>query len=177
MKKIFIILIVASSCQKLKPESVSISDYPDYEELMIDQVELLANTKIRKEVWLDGKSEIQVLSMDSTSWMKELSFLKEINPNRPEYAGAFEKVEDQLNQTLVLKEGEKGALKKTTFSKDASYFLQINATFHEDKDLYIHHREIALAFENGVLNSLHIAGYQKMMFKDTVKFRIALTVN
>lgn len=172
---VFLLLAIAG-CQKLKPDSVQIPEYPDYEALMEDQVELLRNKKMRKEVWLDGKSEIQVLNMDSTSWAKELSFLKEINPNQPEYVGAFEKVGDDISQTLTLSPGEKGTLKKTTFSRDTEGFSQISATFHEDKDIYIHHREIDLKFENGILKSLKVDGYQKIMFKDTTRFRIALEV-
>ena len=169
-------LLAVAGCQKLRPDSVQIPEYPDYETLMKDQVELLRNKKMRKEVWLDGKSEIQVLNMDSAKWAKELSFLKEINPNQPEYVGAFEKVEDEKSQTLTLASGEKGALKKTTFSRDAESFSQISATFHENKDIYIHHREIDLRFEDGILKSLKIDGYQKIVFKDTVKFRVALEV-
>lgn len=172
-----LILLILTGCQKLKPSEVRIPEYPDYSVLLSDQVALLGKQQVKKEVWLDGKSEIRVIKMDSASWTQELSFLKEINPNQPEYVGAFQKSGDELNQTLTLVVGENGALKKTSYSKSDIGYQQINAIFHEDKDVYIHHREIELKFQNGLLSSLQIDGYQKMMFKDTVKFRIKLQTN
>ena len=173
-----IVLIVALvSCQRLKPESVQIPEYPDYATLMAEQVELLRNRDVKKEVWLEDKSEVKVLDMDSASWAEELSFLKEINPSQPEYIGAFEKSGDDLSQTLTLSVGEKGALKQTTYSRTENSFSRIKATFHEDKDVYIHHRDIEMSFKEGVLDALQIDGYQKMMFNDTVRFRISLEVN
>ncbi|MEP1034003.1 hypothetical protein [Ekhidna sp.] len=176
--KIFAVLLIAlTGCQKFKPSEVTIPEYPDYSALMVEQVEFLRNSGARKEVWLDGKSEVRVLNMDSTTWSEELAFLKEVNPNQPEYVGAFEKSGDEFSQTLTLVAGENGALKRTTFSKSDIGYQKINATFHEDKDVYIHHREIELNFQNGLLRSLQIDGYQKMMFKDTVRFRIQISVN
>ncbi|MEO1255463.1 MAG: hypothetical protein AAFY41_11360, partial [Bacteroidota bacterium] len=66
-------------------------------------------------------------------------------------------------------------LKKLTFSM--LHFQEIKASFHEDKDVYIHHREISLKFSDGLLSSYQIDGYQKMMFKDTVRFKIAGIIN
>lgn len=174
---VFGVLVIVTGCQQLKPESVSIPDYPDYGRLMEDQIELLRNSRTKKEVWLDGRSEVKVMNMDSAKWEKELSFLKEINPNQPEYVGAFEKTGDELNQTLSLASGERGALKQTSYSRSDEGFNNISAIFHEDKDVYVHHREISLNFKDGILESLNIDGYQKMMFNDTVRFRINLEVN
>ncbi len=179
MKKLGIIAcwIAFVGCQNLRPDAVRIPEYPDFEDLINEQVELLKSNRAKKEVWLDGKSEVQILSMDSTKWQKELSFLKEINPNQPRYVGAFNKSGDELNQTLTLAEGENGALKKLSFSRDVNGFEKILASFHEDKDVYVHHREIEIRFEDGKVYSLRIDGYQKIMFKDTVRFRIVIGVN
>lgn len=170
-------LIVLSGCQMLSPDSIQVPEYPDYETVMLNQSDALRNHDAKKRVWLDGKSETKVLKMDSTKWAKELSFLKEINPNQSEYIGAFQKSGDEFNQTLTLAAGESGSLKKTSFSKSDIGYEKISATFHEDKDVYIHHREIELNFENGLISSLQINGYQKMMFKDTVRFRISILLN
>lgn len=178
MKKLFILLLITLiSCQQLKPDTVRIPEYPDYAELMKDQVLLLGNRKIRKRVVLEGISEMQDLTMDSARWAKELAFLKEINPNQPEYVGAFEKSGDEINQILTLAAGENGALKMTSFSKSNAGFDQIYAVFHEDKDVYIHHKEMELSFVDGLLNNIQIDGYQKMMFKDTIRFRIEVEVD
>ncbi len=167
-----ILLVALAGCQKLKPESVSIPEYPDFEVLMQEQVAALGNTKIKKTVWLEGQSEVKVQDMDSSRWAEELSFMKEINPNQPEYVGAFEKSREGDLQVLTLGENESGPLKKVRYTKKGDGFERIHATFHEDKDVYVHHRDIKLSFEKGKLSSLNIDGYQKMMFKDTVRFRI-----
>lgn len=171
------LLLVLVSCQKLKPESVQIPEYPDLKSLMNDQVKLLGKGRIKKEVWLDGRSEVRIIEMDSTKWADELSFLKEINPNQPEYVGSFEKSADGQNQILTLSPNENGAIKKISISKSDAGYQQVIATFHEDKDVYVHHREIEMTFEKGMLNSLKIDGYQKMMFKDTVRFRVKVIID
>lgn len=175
--KIVVLLLVLASCQKLKPESVSIPEYPDFENLIKKQADLLGNTRIKKTVRLEGQREIQVLDMDSAKWVDELSFLKEINPNQPEYVGAFTKETDGNQTLLTLGPDEKGELKKVSYVKIGDIYSAINATFHEDKDVYVHHRDINVTFRNGLIQSVEINGYQKMMLKDTVRFGIALEVN
>lgn len=155
---------------------MSIPEYPDFEELMNNQASLLGKSRIKKTVWLEGQSEAKVLEMDSTRWAEELSFLEEINPNQTEYIGAFKKSEEENYQVLTLGAEEKGELKSVRFAKRESNYQSIGAVFHEDKDVYVHHRDIEMNFEEGVLNSFSIDGYQKMMFKDTVRFRIQVKV-
>ena len=171
-----LLILILLGCQKLKPESVSIPEYPDFEELMTQQVEILGQTKIKKVVWLEGQSEVQEMTMDSANWAKELSFLKEINPNQPEYVGAFEKSTEDNYQILTLGPDERGALKQVKYTYTEGEYHSILATFHEDKDVYVHHRDIEMNFEKGILNSLSIDGYQKMMLKDTVRFGINVNV-
>ena len=171
------LLAALVSCQKLKPESVSIPEYPDFETLIKTQADQLGNTRIKKTVRLEGRREIQILDMDSAKWAEELSFLKEINPNQPEYVGAFIKETDGNKTLLTLGADEKGELKKVSYVKIGDIYSTLNATFHEDKDVYVHHRDINITFQDGLIQSVEINGYQKMMFRDTVRFGIALEVN
>ncbi len=168
-----LLLLVSSGCQKLKPESVIIQSYPDLELLMLEQVDLLHGKTVEKTVMLGEESEFNSLRFDSTSWMSELSFLKEINPNQPEYVGAFLKSEEGSEVSLELAEGENGVLKSLIYSKSADQFQYIKASFHEDKDIYSHHREVSMRFTDGLLQSYEINGYQKMMLNDTVRFKIS----
>jgi len=161
------------SCQKLKPETVNISEYPDFEKLMEFQIEQLAGSKIKKQVSLDGKQEEQILELDSANWVKELSFMKEINPNQAEYIGAFEQSQASNLNTLTLKPEENGLLKSVRYEQLKNQFNWIEVTFHEDKDIYVHHRDIRLSFKEGILRSLQIDGYQYMMYGDTVRFSIS----
>jgi hypothetical protein len=177
VNRFFILLIVLFGCEKLKPESVNIPDYPNLEETFNQQIQLLGTKKLTKEVWLDGKSESKIIEMDSILWKKELSFLKEINPNTPEYVGAFEKLEDEFGTQLTLMPDEKGELKKLTYVLDTKKYVLIKATIHEEREVYVHHREFNVTFENGLLKSYRISGYQKIMLKDTIEFRITGEVN
>lgn len=178
--KILLGLIAISffSCEKLKPESVKIPDYPDLEQVFNEQVQLLRKRSLNKEVWLDGKSESKLLEMDSILWKKELSFLKEINPNTPEYVGAFERssIINKNEIHLILNSDEKGELKKFSYTLEEETYSTIKATIHEDKEVYSHHREFDLSFEKGLLKSYEINGYQKIVLKDTIAFRIKGTL-
>ncbi|WP_425389729.1 hypothetical protein [Ekhidna sp.] len=170
----FLILILLG-CQKLKPEDVEIPEYPNFEELIKQQVPLLGKTTIKKTVSLEGQSEEQVVQMDTTKWKNELDFLKEINPNQPEYIGAFTKEQNGNQTVLTLGPEEKGELKNVRYVKIGDIYSAINATFHEDKDVYVHHRDISIDFRDGLIQSIEINGYQKMMFKDTVRFGISIS--
>lgn len=172
MKKIFVILLVVFGCEKLKPESVNIPDYPDLEQVFNDQVKKLDTASLKKSVWLDGKEENKTLVMDTVLWKKELSFLKEINPNTPEYVGAFEKSENEIRTQLTLMSTEKGKLKVLSYALEGINYSTIKATIHEEKEVYSHHREIDVQFENGLLTSYQISGFQKIVLKDTIEFRI-----
>lgn len=162
-----------AGCQKLKPESVHIASFPDLKVLRDLQADLLEGKSVEKTVTLGDESEFNQLKFDSTEWGKELDFLEEINPNQREYIGAFSKSETGSSINLKLNKGEKGALKSLTYSIINKQYQYINASLHENKDVYIHHREIAMKFKDGLLSSYKIDGYQKMLFKDTVRFGIS----
>lgn len=165
-------ILMVSACNRMKPDQIAISKYPEIDNLFQNQADLLVGKKLRKEVWLEEESEEQVLTMDSASWEKELSFLEEINPNQPEYVGAFGESSDQGKLMLTLDVGERGVLKMLEF-ESTDEISSIKATIHEDKDVYVHHREIELKFSNQILSSYSIEGYQKIMLKDTVRFKIS----
>ena len=137
---LLILTTFISGCQKLKPESVAIREYPDLKQLMIDQADLLDGRSVEKTVSLDAEKEVNQLVLDSAKWIKELDFLEEINPNQPEYVGSFEKTVEGGEISLLLKEAEKSELKSLVYSLSGDQFQYIKASFHEDKDVYIHHR-------------------------------------
>ncbi len=155
----------------MKPNVIEVASYPEVDQLLTNQISLLDGNDLNKEVWLDGKTESKQLQMDSAGWNDELSFLKEINPNQTEYVGAFEESETGNSLVLKLQEGEKGSL--TYFSRTSDdALLSITATIHEDKDVYIHHKEVEVNLVNGKIIDYQIIGYQKILLKDTIRFRI-----
>jgi len=161
-----------AGCQKLKPESVSIPNYPDLNQLYKDQIQKLNSRGLIKEVSLDAQNEKHTFQMDTTRWAKELSFFEEIDPNQPQYVGVFEVIENEDQIELTLKKGEKGMLQYLIISKSEDGFKSIDAIWHEEKDVYIYYQEIQVSFRNNLMDNFEIRGYQKMMFKDTVRFSI-----
>jgi hypothetical protein len=166
------LLLILVSCQNFKPDSINVQTYPEIDTVLKSQIELLQNSNLQKEVWLNGEGELQELKMDSLGWVKELSFLDEINPNLPEYVGAFDVIETDTLLVLKLGEKESGSLTEFARAKHNDEISYLIATIHEDKDIYIHHKKIYIAFIQNKLSEYYINGYQKILYKDSITFRI-----
>ena len=171
-------LILASfGCQNLRPEEIALPNYPDLGEVYTSQYRLLGKLSLQKEISLEQEIEASTFEMDSAKWKKELAFLKEINPRKPEYVGIYRVEKQENKQVLRLAEGENSILKIVRIEYLADDFLTVEATIHEDKDVYVHHRDIKVSFSDGVIDSWKINGYQKIMLKDTIRFAISGKVN
>ena len=166
-----LLILFISGCGNLKPDAIQVASYPEIEKLLSGQIPLLESRELQKEVWLDGETELRQLTPDSATWAQELSFLKEINPNQSGYVGAFDKSEDDRSLLLKLQEGEKGSL--TYFSYTSTNdLISITATIHEDKDVYVHHKEVVVNLAEDKIKDYQITGYQKILLKDTIRFKI-----
>ncbi|MDE0470795.1 MAG: hypothetical protein OXH57_02545, partial [Ekhidna sp.] len=75
-----LLVILIASCQKLRPDSVAVPNYPDINKIYTNQIQQLHNKHLIKEISLDFKNETDTSLMDSTDWKDELSFLAEIDP-------------------------------------------------------------------------------------------------
>lgn len=168
----FLVMTLFVSCSQSNREQVMTSmPYSSLGETLKSQYDR-SNLQVEKRVKLDDKEETKVLSMDSIKWGKEISFLDEINPNRPEYVGAFVETIDPSKMQLKLKAEEKGALKQLIVEKNGEEIKRIVATIYEDKEIYSHKREVSIAFRDNLISKYLISGYQKMLFKDTIYFEI-----
>ena len=167
-----LLVILITSCQQLRPDSVAVPNYPDVNQIYTDQIQKLHNKRLIKEISLDFKNETDTFLMDSTDWKNELSFLAEIDPNQPEYVGVFDVSERNEVISLNLKEGENGILKKLVITISGDDDQSISAVTDEGKDIYTHHREFRVQFDSGLIRFYEISGYQKMILKDTVWFGI-----
>lgn len=166
-------MILAFGCQGLRPDAVDITSFSQVDQLFQNQVLGLSGKELEKEVWLDGSKEIKLLKLDSSGWAKELSFLGEIDPNQPEYVGAFEVEESDQEVNLRLRSEERSALRKFSYQVQSEEITTVDAIIHEDKDVFVYHKEILLNFEGGLLRQYRIEGFQKILTKDTIKFRIS----
>ena len=179
LQKLTISLILAGfvCCQNLQPDSIELPEYPDLGRLLIEQCNKLQDRSMTKEVMLGGETETLTLTIDSIRWKKELSFLEEINPRKPEYVGVYEVTEDANELTLKLGNGEKAVLKWLSIQSDETGNKKISATIHESKEIFTHHREVELTLSDGLISEWRIDGYHKMLISDTVRFRIIGSVN
>ena len=159
----------------LRPEAVNVTTYPEVDRLLSNH-QSAKKIQLKKEVMLDGDSEIQTVEMDSLQWQKELSFLKELNPNQAAYIGAFEEIQKEDDLLLKLKTGEKGILKSLRIRKVDEQLTELHATIHEDKDIFTHHRDVSVIFEDESISSFQIKGFQKILLKDTIRFEIVAEV-
>ena len=160
-----------SNCGGLTPTVVEVSSYTEVDSLLSRQYHKVG-ARLEKVVQLGKERESKTLDMDSVGWKKELAFLEEINPNRPEYVGAFIEESSANSLSLTLKPEEKGSLKKLSYVKESGYIISLQATVHENKDVYVHHKEIKIQFNNGVITSYQVHGYQKTLIKDSTFFSV-----
>ena len=116
---------------------------------------------------------MQVFDVDSSLLARELEFLEELNPNAPEYVGAFDEDQSIVHLTLQLKEGESGSLVYFRSDKSANQTQSIEATIHEEKDIFTHHREVKVNFFKGAVTGYDVSGYQKIIQRDTIRFKIS----
>lgn len=176
MRYLNALFMLIFSCAQVDQEKVLDSYYPKVDTLIKSQFDRGYPVSLSKIVSLDGKSEQQNLSLDSAGWAKELVFLSEINPNHPAYIGTFSENKMDNFLSLKLNPDEKGAL--TLFSLETGKNIQtINATIHENKEVYIHHKDIKVTFREGVITSYEIDGYQKIVLKDSIFFTIKAMIN
>ena len=173
---VIILGICLVSCQKLRPEKINVSEYPDLSSIYVDQYKLLHNETVQKEVWLNGDYESKVIPMDSARWKEELLFLKEIDPSKPELVGVFEKTENKKGILLLVKNGEKSSLRRLGISYEGGLTTSINAIIHEQKEVFTYYHEIQVKFSEGIINQWQIKGYQSMMLSDTVNFELSARV-
>jgi hypothetical protein len=167
---LIIIGVVLVSCQ---PNELRVSEYADLQSYFETQRTPL---KIKKEVWLDNQAEKMTLNPTDEEWEKELAIFKEIDPQLSDYTGAFIEEINGDQTTLTLKEGENGSLKKASFMINDGQVTSIKAEVHEDKQVYIHHKSIQVLFRDNNIKTYRVDGYQKMLFKDTVFFKIRAIV-
>lgn len=173
MQRVAILLFfVLWGCSGLEPEQPDQLPFPEVSQLISSGL-APQEVKLTKEVWLDEKSELLTLTPDTAAWKKEFDFLNEINPNQPEYTGAFNILsssEDQL--ILALKEGEKPPLQELSLTKKGENRV-LKARVLEEKQLFTLEKSISVVFEDGKIQKYRIEGYQKILLKDTARFRIS----
>ncbi len=167
-----LVLMVLISCEGLRPETVDVTAYPEVGKLLDQDYLHLHNKELSKTAILNNQEETKAIRLDSGGWVKELTFLEEIDPNQSKYVGAFKITEDEKETQLLLKEGERGSLKAFSFFTVNDEIAKVLATIHEDKDVYVHHKKVEVLFANGVIAEYAIKGYQKIMTKDTFFFEV-----
>ncbi|MEM9896730.1 MAG: hypothetical protein AAF789_10205, partial [Bacteroidota bacterium] len=150
-------------CERLRPDAMELPDYPDLQKLHKIQSQHLHGATWEKQVLLDSLSEARLFEFDSVRWKKELDFILDINPRKPEFIGAFEVQEGATNLRLVLKPKENVDLKAIDINYNKADYGSIKAIIHEEKDVFTYHRDIDISFRDGIIDHWKISGYQKVL--------------
>lgn len=176
MSKINFVLLIILFTQCHQVDSVSSSfSYSEINLLFELQLENKP-TLVRKTIVLDGIEEIKSIEPDSVAWLKEVGFLEEINPNKPEYKGAFEEESLENQLSLKLKEGENGSIKSFSIKTTGNQSV-VNVTIQEDKTIFVHQKKVSAKFLDGKLTEYSIEGTQKIILKDAIDFSISAKID
>jgi hypothetical protein len=160
-----------------------IKTYFDVQSLFVGQPTLLRNLTFTKKANIDGQSEEKAVSFDSLGWAKELAMFANMDINKAVYVGAYEieetKTEKGKEISYKRKPGTVSGVVWITveFDKQGNP-LRFSGLFQEQNALYQNERKLSadFALNNGkaVLSSYTIKGYQKILMKDTVQYKIEL---
>lgn len=173
-----IFIVIVSSCQPSEDSNFKVkSDFIDLDSLIAQQVEMAKGRKLMKTIEFDGKVENRELQPTHEEWATELNTFKSLNINRAYLVGSYEKYSDPKNMTLEygLKEGEKGGpLYVKMWTDEHDGLKEIDGALHESNTLYTAEKRYNLRFDpnNGRLLSYEFSGYQKLILRDTVQFKI-----
>ena len=168
---VIIFLVFISSCMTKDTQILSKNEYP-FKEFVEKQSKFLGRKGLKKTMWLNNKEEKTIQSMSVDTWKNELSFFKEIDPYQKKYMGTFKKNKNDSLLILNLKPDEKGILKRFEHSTSHQGIRNIKATTHEEQMLYIYHCEFEITLKNDTLADYSINGYQKILLKDSIHFKV-----
>ena len=168
------LVLVFGSCSENQKANRELSIYFSLDSLLDQQIKLLSdgNFVLEKEVRMDGKTESQQIHHDTSGWQTELAILRDFDLNEAYNVGAYET--DKRKGSVIYRLADQTLdapvkLFKVVRSEDQ---LEISGLYVEDKSIYQHQREFLLTLKGGRLNFFEVSGYQKMLLKDTMSFRI-----
>lgn len=175
-KTVFLLLAVAfMSCSENEQASRELHVYFDLDSLLDQQIEQLSAGRytVSKTVIMDGKEERQSHVFDSAGWESEFIIIRDFDLNKPYNVGAYTVDQEEGVQSYRLADQTLDAPVKYFDVERGADGLKITSEYYEDKSIYQHRRKLSLQFHNNLLLSYEVKGFQKMIMKDTIHYRIS----
>ena len=182
-----VLTCILSACDPQKVPSNK-GKFFDMVGLVDQQVGSLVKSQanLTKEAVIDGDTNQTALLMDSTQWAEALAFFKEGDINRPNLQDAYQVTEglkDDKSNLLIttynaLNTAENGVTcLKVYYLRDPEKPMRVEAEIRENNLLYTAHKKLSMWFmetleQEPVLIAYGLEGYQKIVLKDTIKFKI-----
>lgn len=160
--------------------------YFDFDSLINTQVASLvkANTSLAKTVSLDGRSDQSTMKIDSAILAHELDVFRQLDViNKPLYRDAYEISDGEKDSRSNLMVRQYKSTKPSPvpfvnfyYQNDFLHLKKIESYYVEDNTLYSTKRQLQLDFDDAsgtlLLSRYVLAGTQKMILSDSVKFSI-----
>jgi len=186
-KYVALLLLIICGCSQDSNNDLTLK-YFDVNGLIENQIVFLyqKGAKLQKTATINSEREENVLEIDSTGWIKELGIFRDVDLNRNVYLKAYQVVEGASDPGSNLKSyiyepinSDEVLIKylKIFFVNDSSEIRRLEAEIYESNSLFKNQKFFKMEFDrdgfnNLVLQSYQIEGYQKMITMDTVRFSI-----
>jgi hypothetical protein len=143
------------------------------------------NVQLTKTLKFGQSIETRTMSnLDSSQWEKELKIFREHDINKPVLIDAYvseegETLKGQSTKSYKLtKESQMGVLDMAIIYGDEGKVIDLSSSFQEQNLLYRNFRNVAITVgPEGGLTGYEIAGYHKLLFKDTVHYQIVVEMS
>ncbi len=181
---LFFIAVGLSGCLD-KPEKQAVY-YFNLDSMLIAQKAYLQGNSMQLDKWayVDADTSQNTYKPDSLGWKDELAFFNKMNINKPVLQGVYNvEVTEDVHSNLLIKsfipaEGSDVEVQylKLYYLDNISQLKKMEALYQENNPIYKSQRKFTLFFEDksGVayLDKFLVEGSQKMILKDSVKFKI-----
>lgn len=184
----FAVLLLASACTP--PSQEIVSEGIDVDSLLLAQVRILNERKVQlsKSATVSAHPSDTSFIPTADQWRAELEvFLVFGTPNQKLYAGTYraEGPMDDPRSNLSIRRysNDQAPLRflEIYYQGDFSRIRQLTGLVEEINPLYSTRRKLTLQFDdfNGTpaLHGYFIEGFQKVVFRDTVRFALSAAVH
>lgn len=184
VRLLVIYTLVLFSCESgINSNQVRGNSYFDLKHLLEEQQNLLdsLSPELIKIAFLSGQPDTVRFSPDSTDWVRELDIFFELDLNSPVLRDQYSITEyDSVGGYKITiyerKDQKKDGVQFLKMVEKERDILIIEGVYHEKSLLYDTYRRLQLqmAKDNGInkISNYSVIGRQKMIFQDTVRYKI-----
>lgn len=150
----------------------------DIDSLVTSQLESLSGKTLMKSVSMDAESEEKEFVPGREDWQQELKVFQDLNINKPAFIGGYTVTSDEKGRVVSFdrKPDQNSGPDFVRLQKNADgSIVRITGQVTEQNTLYDSRRNYSLTFEpeSGLLSWYEFSGFQKLVLKDTTRYKIA----